>query len=225
LIKYQTDRLAWADREFKIDIFKAIFAYRGITEFWKNYNVFDLCKIKADNATGLIQFGGGMFGGIHILPNEPVANPAKFELINPQSADIKILYPVKLPKAKGWVKQAENDGYLQRDDAPKDLEALVPLDLLHPQYLELFEQCSAASITVGGECFGFLGPHETEVFHDEAIGDYVPIVDLRDMGGLVSFVRDGKPVVGWMGGGGSEIDWSEPDLQKAIVRLWHEMME
>ncbi len=215
LLQDQIVHLYTAYRSPKFDELAATYSYQG-GRLWDYYEEFNLCNIQSDNAKGIVSFGGGMLAGIRLEPNDIVNNPKNFSLEHPKLTDINVPSIESPPEPEGWVKELESCGLLRRYSVPKDQDSVVDITLLHSQYNELFTMCDTASIVLDNEEFSFISPKGLGLVKDR-IGTWVPILDMRELGGLGIIQGDEGCTISYIVNG--DVCWSMPDLHRALIRL------
>jgi len=220
IIENQITHLHIAYRSSDLGELAATYSYDGCVRFWDVCDEFTLCKISASNGTGEVFFGGGMLAQILIRPNDCVNNPKKFHLQEISLNEIVIPTPAPLPPSTSWVAELEQSGVLVRHAGPANQQSEVPDRYLHEQYVELFTQCSAASARINGELFSFLPPGDLSVVEDHEIGLWVPILDLREFGGLGITHCNKSPKISFVD---RTVVWSEENIPSAIKRVRYEM--
>jgi hypothetical protein len=192
--------------------------------FYDASEVFTLCRIEASNAEGLIIFGGGMLSEIRLRPNRHVLNPATFKLEGLQLNDVFIASATEPLVTTGWIADFERRSLLSRYGRPAyDLPPVLD-QAPYEEYAAIFRGCENASINIGAEQFEFLPPCEAAVIAKSQANNWLPILDLRDLGGLaIARLPDGRPQVSYLVDGRQV--WSEPSIPRAIERLCHEVGE
>ena len=162
-----------------------------------------------------------MLAQIRITPHRVVSNPTRFQLHDISLHDIFIpAPPPPLPPSSGWVAELEECGLLVRHHGPLNQPPQIPHEYLSDTYLDLFAQCSSASVAIDGELFPFLSPPDLTVVEDRRIGKWVPIVDLREFGGLAITHGDKGAAISFVDG---TILWSVEELPSAIRQLQAEI--
>ena len=215
IIEDQFNHLYEAYRSTDPDIIEADYAF-STDKFWDYNKEFRLCIFKANEATGEVHFGGGMLGGIKVKPYNHIRDLKKLSLssITLEKIEIKRIDITNLPKVNGWVKSLEDSGLLKRLEEPKEIDYSVEEKLLHKDYKKLFQACSSASMIINKEEFYFLEPDEISIVENS----YIPILDLRDLGGLAVDIETSKIMYIH-----DELVWSEKDLAKSIKRLFSQL--
>jgi hypothetical protein len=213
VLQIQIASLYVAYRSCDPNTLSAKYAYTA-TEFYDVSDEFTLCGIQATNARGSVHFGGGMLSEIRITPVGIVNDPKVFRIADASLVNVTIPKYVPPPPATGWVAELEEKGILIRYGVPKD-EAMPGADCpAYQQYNELFNQCDQAAVQLQSETFYFHPPPLRPV-EDRKLGDWMPLLDLRELGGLaLTRAEDGCVRVSYMLDGC--IEWTEPDLVSAI---------
>jgi len=216
LLRAQIGSLYVAFRSPSVSELSATYSYHTST-FYGVTDRFTLCQIHANNAGGSVQFGGGMLSTIRITPNLMVVNPKAFRFTEASLADVYIPAYVPPPPPTGWVADLEEKGIVIRYGCPTDrTTALADYPAFH-QYADLFNQCSDASIQLDSEAFDFHSP-PLSVIEDHKLGSIVPIVDLRELGGLaITRAANDSAAVSYLVDG--RIEWTRPDLISALKFL------
>lgn len=224
LRKVLSDQIAtlWiADRSQDPTELAATYSYQ-CSQFYGVTDEFILCEVHAANAYGVICFGGGMLASIRLKPSTAVVNPTKFRLKNPTIMNVRIPSVVDPSGTSGWIADLENDGILRRFGTPGNDLVTPNVSPTHCQYIELFDHCAEAAVLLKSEPFYFLPPASTSPVNDGRIGSWLPVLDLRDFGGLAITIDDnGESVISLLIDGSME--WSESDLVKAIRRVHAEL--
>jgi hypothetical protein len=192
--------------------------------FYDVTDEFTLCNVRASNAEGVIRFGGGMLSQIRLTPKVAVLNPKSFHLQDVAIDHINVP-PVVLPHmATGWVAHLEASGLLRRYGKPRDTVILPTDSPAWRHYLELFAQCADAAFVLNSELFYFRPPADTSIGGGHLNDTWLPILDLRELGGLaITTAKNGGNEVSLVEDG--DIVWSERDLVAAIKRLYAEFRE
>ena len=195
----------------------ATYSYRCST-FYGVWDDFTLCHVDAANAQGVVCFGGGMLSQIRLTPTETVRNPKTFRLEGARLTDISIPAVTSPLAASGWIAELEGKGILSRFGAPREAVSAASDHPAHQQYAELFAQCASASFNLDSERFYFLSPVASRPVNSRKIGEWLPVLDLRELGGLaITNARSGAVEVSLLEDG--VIVWSEPTLAGALERL------
>ena len=206
-----------AYRSRRVSEVAAIYSYR-CSLFYDVTDEFNLCEIRASNAEGVVQFCGGILSQIRLTPKITVPNPNRFRLENLTIDRIHISPVVQPPPGIGWVAMLEADGLIRRHGAPRQSANLPEASLAHRQYGELFAQCAEAVFVFKSESFYFLPPDASFCENGRRASTWIPVLDLRELGGLaITTCDNGDVVVSRVAG--SAVAWSEPDLVTAIMRL------
>lgn len=219
VLRDQIENLDIAYRSRDLSELNATYSYRG-TRFYDVSDRFTLCRVIADNATGLVQFGGGMLSEIRLTPNVCVANPQSFRLECARVTEVFVPTAERPIFGAGWIADMEEKGILARFGAPRNAVSAISDHPAHQQYADLFAGCAEASINLSSETFHFLAPVDSGADDAPRSEAALPILDLREFGGLVIMrTPTGAAEVCWENG---SIVWSEPNLAGAIQRLHSE---